>query len=73
MTMKGKLYALCEAGKPVEIDPLTLKTLEEDNLGGIQVLYVPMPVHLNECENELDTNSRRHTLEPVFSAARRRV
>ena len=37
MIMGGKLYALCEAGKPVEIDPLTLETLQENDLGGIQV------------------------------------
>lgn len=37
MVMKGKLYSLSEGGKPVEIDPVTLKTLEEYDFGGIQV------------------------------------
>lgn len=57
MIMKGKLYALCEAGKPVEIDPLTLQTLEEDDLGGIQVSFLLMPscwwrYKLNPCSSQ---------------------
>lgn len=32
----GKLFALCEGGKPVEMDPVTLDTLGESDLGGIQ-------------------------------------
>ncbi|CAN0163261.1 unnamed protein product [Ascophyllum nodosum] len=43
MIMGGKLYALCEGGKPVEIDPLTLETLQEDDLGGIQAFYSAHP------------------------------
>lgn len=33
----GKLYALSEGSKPSEMDPVTLETLEESDLGGIQV------------------------------------
>lgn len=37
MVKGGKLYALYEGGKPTEIDPVTLETLGERDLGGIQV------------------------------------
>lgn len=37
MVKGGKLYALCEGGKPVEMDPVTLETLGVSDLGGIQV------------------------------------
>lgn len=37
MVKGGKLFALCEGGKPVEMDPVTLETLGENDLGGIQV------------------------------------
>ena len=30
----GKVYALYDAGRPVELDPETLDTLGEDDLGG---------------------------------------
>ena len=43
MVMKGKLYSLCEGGKPAEIDPVTLETLEECDFGGIQVPVVFTP------------------------------
>lgn len=38
MVKGGKLYALYEGGKPTEIDPVTLETLGERDLGGIQVV-----------------------------------
>lgn len=38
MIKGGKLYALFEGGKPAEIDPMTLETLGESDLGGIQVM-----------------------------------
>lgn len=37
MLKGGKLYALCEGGKPAEMDPVTLETLGERDLGGIKV------------------------------------
>lgn len=37
MVKAGKLFALCEGGKPMEMDPVTLKTLGVSDLGGIQV------------------------------------
>ncbi|CAN0473828.1 unnamed protein product, partial [Ectocarpus sp. 12 AP-2014] len=37
MVKGGKLYALYEGGKPTEIDPVTLETVGESDLGGIQV------------------------------------
>lgn len=37
MVKGGKFFALCEGGKPVEMDPVTLDTLGENDLGGIQV------------------------------------
>lgn len=37
MVKGGKLYALCEGGKPVEMDPVTLETLGERDLGGLKV------------------------------------
>lgn len=43
IVIKGKLYSLNEGGKPVEIDPVTLKTLEEYDFGGIKVPVVFTP------------------------------
>eukprot|EP00903_Cladosiphon_okamuranus_P015610 g14414.t1 len=43
MVKGGKLYALCEGGKPVEMDPVTLETLEVSDLGGIQAFYSAHP------------------------------
>lgn len=37
MVKGGKLYALCEGGRPVEMDPVTLATRGESDLGGIKV------------------------------------
>ena len=37
MLKGGKLYARCEGSKPTEVDPVTLETLAESDLGGIQV------------------------------------
>ncbi|CAN0106647.1 unnamed protein product [Laminaria digitata] len=37
MLKGGKLYALSEGSKPSEMDPVTLETLAESDLGGIQV------------------------------------
>lgn len=37
MVEGGKLYALYEGGKPTEMDPVTLDTLGERDLGGIKV------------------------------------
>jgi len=34
MAWGGKVYALYDAGRPVELDPETLDTLGEDDLGG---------------------------------------
>lgn len=39
MMKGGKLYALAEGGKPAEMDPVTLETLEESDLGGINVRF----------------------------------
>ncbi|CBN76892.1 carotenoid oxygenase [Ectocarpus siliculosus] len=43
MVKGGKLYALYEGGKPTEIDPVTLETLGERDLGGIQAFYSAHP------------------------------
>lgn len=40
MVNGGKLYALCEGGKPVEMDPVTLETLGASDLGGIKVWHI---------------------------------
>lgn len=43
MVKGGRLYALYEASKPAELDPVTLETLGESDLGGIQALYSAHP------------------------------
>eukprot|EP00904_Undaria_pinnatifida_P007140 jgi/Undpi1/3556/HiC_scaffold_16.g06928.m1 len=43
MLKGGKLYALGEGSKPSEIDPVTLETLAESDLGGIQAFYSAHP------------------------------
>ncbi|CAN0456778.1 unnamed protein product, partial [Laminaria digitata] len=43
MLKNGKLYALSEGSKPSEMDPVTLETLAESDLGGIQGLYSAHP------------------------------
>lgn len=35
LTFGGKLYALCEGGRPHRLDPDTLATMGEDDLGGV--------------------------------------
>lgn len=50
MMKGGRLYALSEGGKPTEMDPVTLDTIEESDLGGISVrpgLNVVMRAVLN--------------------------
>lgn len=37
MVKGGKLFALAEGGRPFEMDPVTLETVGESDLGGIQV------------------------------------
>lgn len=37
MMKGGKLYALSEGGKPTEMDPHTLETMDESDLGGLTV------------------------------------
>eukprot|EP00752_Nemacystus_decipiens_P018008 g16141.t1 len=37
MVKGGKLYALSEGGKPVEMDPVTLETRGASDLGGVEV------------------------------------
>lgn len=43
MVKGDRLYALCEGGKPAELDPVTLETLGESDLGGIQAFYSAHP------------------------------
>ena len=35
LTFGGKLFALCEGGRPYRLDPETLETIGEDDLGGV--------------------------------------
>ncbi|CAM9157061.1 unnamed protein product [Scytosiphon promiscuus] len=43
MVKGGKLYALCEGGKPVEMDPVTLRTVGDNDLSGIEAFYSAHP------------------------------
>lgn len=43
MIKGGRLYALSEGSKPEEMDPVTLETLGESDLGGIQAFYSAHP------------------------------